>query len=179
MTQPKFAPILEQDEVREVQKIGVPPPWTPHRPGEHRPTPRVEHRDGLGVPGPDQGYALELAKRFEDRIVLQAGERREDVLAGAVAIALRRAAIFGRAPVGADIAFALRLFGYLGGEDRSLASSDLWEFRRELFTGADHDYWRRRAIADTVPETTLRLRPEELDDRLERDPGSWRDLLGT
>ena len=113
MTQPKFAPILEQDEVRPGYQLGVPQAWVPHRPGESRPTPRREDLPGLGVRGPDQGYALELATMFRDRLVLEPGEHAEDVLAGAVAIALRRAAILGRAPIATDIALALDLFGYL------------------------------------------------------------------
>jgi hypothetical protein len=116
MTQPKFAPILEENEVREGYQLGTPAPWEPHRPGESRPRPRRENLPGLGVPGPDQGYALELATRFKDRLALEPGEHAEDVLSGAVAIALRRAAIFGRAPISADIELALRLFGCLVGD---------------------------------------------------------------
>lgn len=96
MTQPKFAPILEQHEVREVQRIAAPPPWIAHRPAETRPLPQLRAQTGLGIPGPDQGYALTLAARFKDRLVLEPGEHAEDVLAGAVAIALRRASVFRR-----------------------------------------------------------------------------------
>jgi hypothetical protein len=178
MTQPKFAPITEQHEVREVQRIGAPAPWTPHRPGEHRPGPELARKAGLGVPGPNQGYALELAKRFEGRLALGPGEHAEDVLAGAVAIALCRAAIFGRAPVAADIELALELFGYLPRADGRPTPSDLLPFRHERFAGADHDYWRRRALADEVPEATLRLSPAALAELLDREPGSWRELAG-
>ena len=83
--------------------------------------------------------------------MLEPGEHAEDVLAGAVAIALRRASIFGRAPVAADIELALSLFGYLGRADGTAAPSELVEFRRERFAGAAHDYWRRRALADEIP----------------------------
>ena len=178
MTQPKFAPITEQHEVREVQRIGAPEPWVLHRPGEHRPAPRPARQPGLGVPGPDQGYALELAKRFADRLVLEPGERVEDVLAGATGIALSRAAIYGRAPIAADIELALRLFGYLGRADGTVAPSDLVAFRHGCFAGADHDYWRRRALANEVPAATLRLTPRDLADRFDAEPGFWRDLLG-
>ena len=178
MTQPKFVPITEEHEVREVLRIGAPAPWSPHRPGENRPSPRLTRQAGLGVPGPDQGYALELAKRFADQLVLEPGEHSEDVLAGTVGIALRRASIYGRAPVAADIELALRLFGYLGRADGTAAPSDLVEFRRGCFAGAAHDYWRRRALANEVPAETLRLTPAILAERFEADPGFWRELLG-
>jgi hypothetical protein len=178
MTQPKFAPIMEQHEVREVQRIGAPAPWTTHRPGESRPAPQLLRRAGLGIPGPDQGYALALATRFEDRLMLEPGERAEDVLAGAVAIALRRAAIFGRAPVATDIELALVLFKYLVGDEGTWPSSDLAALRRERFTAAAHDYWRRRSLADSVPEATFRLSPQRLAKRLEGEPGCWRELAG-
>ena len=136
MTQPRFAPILKQHEVREVQRIAAPAPWTAHRPGERRPAPQLLRQAGLGIPGPDQGYALALAARFEDRLVLEPGERAEDVLAGAVAIALGRAAIFGRAPVAADIELALGLFKYLVGDEGTWPSGELVALRRERFAAA-------------------------------------------
>jgi hypothetical protein len=178
MTQPKFAPILEENEVREGYQLGVPAPWEPHRPGESRPTPHRESLAGLGVPGPDQGYALELATRFKDRLALEPGEHAEDVLAGAVAIALRRAAIFGRAPIAADIELALRLFSYLAGNEATSASDELLAWRREHFAGAAHDYWRRRAVGDEIPEASLRLSPAATTERLEAEPGRWRELAG-
>jgi len=178
MTQPKFAPIQEQQQVREVQRIGVPAPWTLHRPGEHRPGPQSGRQAGLGIPGPDQGYALELATGFVDRLALEPDERVEDVLAGAVAIALGRAAMFGRAPVGADIELALVLFGYLARDDGTSAPRELVTFRRQRFAGADHDYWRRRALADEVPDDALRLSPQAARKTLAGDAGGWRDFVG-
>ncbi len=178
MTQPKFAPIQEQQQVREVQRIGVPAPWTPHRPGEHRPGPQLTRQAGLGFPGPDQGYALELATRFVDRLALEPGERVDDVLAGALAIAMRRAAMFGRAPVSADIALALELFGFLAHDDSTQPPSELVALRREQFAGADHDYWRRRALADEVSDDALRLSPQSVRERLAHDADGWRGLVG-
>ena len=178
MTQPKFVPIMEQHEVREVQRIAAPAPWTTHRPGEGRPAPQLQRKAGLGIPGPDQGYALALATRFEGRLLLEPDERAEDVLAGAVAIALRRAAAFGRAPIAADIELALELFKYLVGDERTWPSSDLIALRRERFTAAAHDYWCRRSLVEAVPEATIRLSPQELARRLESEPGCWRELTG-
>jgi hypothetical protein len=119
-----------------------------------------------------------LATRFEDRLVLEPNERAEDVIAGAVAIALRRASVFGRAPIGADIEHALRLFGRLARDKGAWAPSDLVALGRARFAGAAHDYWRRRAIADAVPEATLQLSPQSLSERLDREPGCWRELAG-
>lgn len=178
MTQPKFAPILEQDEVRDAYQLGVPASWVPHRPGESRPTPQLRDPAGLGFPGPDQGYALELANRFTERLALEQGEHADDVLAGAVAISLRRAGIFGRAPVATDVELVLRLFKYVIDEQATWPPAELLAWRREHFAGAAHDYWRRRSLADGVPGTTLRLSPGTVTERLESDPGSWSDLVG-
>ena len=43
----------------------------------------------LGTPGPDQGYALKLARQFEGWLVLTPGESQDDAVAGCMAIALR------------------------------------------------------------------------------------------
>lgn len=163
MTQPKFAPIPLEDEVRPGYRLGVPAPWTAVRPGElvevrpSRGAQPVATRRGRGSPGPDAGYAMRLAERVAERIVLAKGEHAEDVLAGAVAIAMRRAAIFGRAPVRADLEVALGLFGFLGE-----APAELVARRRTLFAGVDHDEWARRVLVDAVEEADLRRSPAEV-----------------
>lgn len=161
MTQPKFAPILPHDEVRDLYKLPVPPSWKPHRPADFDPG---DHRAGGGVAGPDQGYALLLAERFADRLVLRSGEHEEDVLSGAAAIALRRAASFGRAPVSGDLEVALELFGFL-----SEAPDEIAAARSDVFDGVAHDYWRERELAGVVRESTLRLNLKDL--RRELDDG--------
>jgi len=130
------------------------------------------------VPGPDQGYALSLATRFEARLALEPGEHRADVLAGAVAIALRRAALFGRAPVASDIELALGMFGHLARDGGAPPPGELVAWRRERFAGAAHDYWRRQALADAVPDVVLRASLKALTDRFDNEPGSWRELVG-
>jgi len=122
----------------------------------------------LGSPGPDQGYALTLARRFEDRLELTEGEHREDAVAGCVAVALKRASIFGRAPVIYDLEHAFTLWGFLGG-----APDDLVAFRRRFFEGAADHYWAQRAIVDAVPDDTLRLTPTQVREGL----GEWRSLI--
>ena len=123
----------------------------------------------LGRPGPDQGYALALAGRFRDRLKLGEGEHRADVVAGCVAVAMRRAGMFGRAPVVFDLELGFGLFGYL--DD---APADLVAWRRPAFAGASHDYWDQRAIVDGIPEATLRMSPADVRGRL----GEWRSLVG-
>jgi len=168
MTQPDHVPITESEKVRPLFTLPAPEPWTPSRPAELRGATQPEG-PRLGSPGPDQGYALTLAARFADELVLATGEHAADALAGATAVALRRAALFGRAPVVYDLEHALTLWGFL--DD---APEDLVAFRAPLFRGAAEDYWARRAIAHRVPEATLRLAPGQVADRL----GDWRELLG-
>jgi len=173
MTQPKFAPILETSEVRDSLRLPVPPPWRTHRPADFRPEPSRRRRPNTGIPGPDQGYALHLAELFTDQLRLAPGEHAEDVLAGAVSIGLRRAALFGRAPVKADIELALHLFGYLEG-----ASEDVIDARGRYFAGVSHDYWQQRDLAEWVPESTLRMTPAQVRTTLADEPEAWRELAG-
>ena len=165
MTQPKFAPIQYEDEVRPSYHLAPPSRWVADRPADFRAGPRPDGK-ASGIPGPDQGYVLLLAERIAPRIVLSDGEHRDDVVAGAVGLALRRASLFGRAPVLPDLEVALRLFGYLEQPPAELVS-----FRRPLFDGLAHDYWRQRELAHLVPEALLRQRPDQVT------AGAWRELL--
>ena len=70
-------------------------------------------RVGFGYPGPDQGYVLRLVRLFEERLHLTAGAQPADVVAGVVAVALKRASLCGRAPVTEDLRVAFDLFGFL------------------------------------------------------------------
>jgi len=94
VTQPSFVPVIEADQVRRAYQLHVPSVWTASRPSELRGT-RAPSGSFLGTPGPDQGFALKLARRFEDRLVLAPGEHAEDALSGCTAVAMRRAAAFG------------------------------------------------------------------------------------
>ena len=167
MTQPSFVPVVEADQVRRAYQLEVPSIWTSSRPSELRGT-RAPAGAFLGTPGPDQGFALKLARRFEDRLVLLPGEHAHDAISGCTAVAMRRAASFGRAPVIHDLTLAFTLFGFLPG-----APVDLVVAREPLFRSASHHYQAQRTIADCVPEATLRLTPEQVAERL----GSWRDLV--
>ena len=122
MTQPRFAPIQYEDEVRPGYRLAPPVRWVADRPADYTGQP-TRFRHGEGVHGPDQGYALLLAERIVDRLVLASGEHLGDVVTACVAIALRRAAIFGRAPVLADLEVAYGLLGYLSDAPAALVSA--------------------------------------------------------
>ena len=168
MAAPDYVPASYRDEPRLRVTLPPPDPWLAKRPADLPSGQPVG--PGLGKPGPDQGYALALAERLHDRLRLFEREEVEDVMAAAVAVALRRASLFGRAPVIHDLELVFRLFGFLD----EAPPPDLVEFRQRLFSGAADQYWDRRRIADLVPESTLRLTPGQLGARL----GDWRQLLG-
>jgi hypothetical protein len=173
VTQPKFAPILPEDEVRDLDKLPPPAAWYAKRPADFRPSPGRPRPAGRGIAGPDQGYGLLLAEAFADELVLTEGEHEQDVLEGAFILANRRAALFGRAPVRTDLELALRLFGFL-----AEAPADLVAARKELFGGVAHDYWRGRELADLVPEATLRMGLPALAEALASSPSSFHELSG-
>lgn len=168
MTQPSYVPIVEADQVRPAYRLRTPLPWKADRVADLRSPGQPRSKD-MGVPGPDQGYALLLAHRlFEERLHLAPGITAEDALTGAAEVASARAALFGRAPVARDVEMALTLFGFLGD-----APDDLLEWRTPLFRAAAHHYEQRRQIVDAVPEATLRMTPEQVHARL----GGWPELV--
>ncbi len=167
MAAPRYVPVSQKDEPRTALDLPPARRWFAQRPadlGDHQPV-----GPKLGRPGPDQGYAMKLAHRFEDRIQLAEGEQLEDAVIGAVVVATKRASMFGRAPVIHDLELAYRLFGFLGD-----GPAELIEYRKPLFQGASDFYWDQRQIADVVPDDTLRLTPAQVKERL----ADWRRLLG-
>jgi hypothetical protein len=167
MTQPKYVPVSEDEVVRPAQRLVAAGPWRPHRPAEHLASERVPTR-GTGVPGPDQGYALLLADLLAPMLRLSAEEDREDVIKGAMSIALRRAARFGRAPVRADLELAFSLFGYL--DDAPL---DLVAYRRRRFFGVSHDDWRERELAESVSDEVLAMTAAQVRAKLD----DWKEFF--
>ena len=95
-----------------------------------------------------------VAEAFEDRLELTPGEHAADAVAGCVPVAMKRAAVFGRAPMIYDLELAFTLWGFLGG-----APPELIELRAAAFQGAAHDYWICRAIVDQVPDVDRHRRP--------------------
>ncbi len=163
MSAPQYVPTSTP---RSLKAYDSPPrrsdSWVPNRPGELT-EPGQPSGARLGVQGPDQGYALKLARRFDDRLVLGEGEHRDDVMKGAVGVALKRASLYGRAPVAGDIELALSLFGFLD----SGSSSALVEARKSAFQGIanPHHYREARDVVDLVPSELLRGTPDEVRSR--------------
>ena len=155
MTQPTFVPIAEADQVRPARHLHVPGSWMPSRPGEAT-NPALLRGRSIGSPGPDQGFALRLARRFEHELKLGEGETEHDALTGVALIASKRSAIFGRAPSVYDVQFALNLWGL-----RTDAPLALRRRRRAAFSSIAHDYVAQRQLVDSIPEEILRLSPEE------------------
>lgn len=169
MAQPEYVPTLPADQQRVSERLPAPGSWRADRPAE------VVQRGGqplgkrFGVIGPDQGYALRLARFFEDKLVLTAGEHQGDAVAGCVCIATKRAAILGRAPVIYDLEVGFAVWGYL-----LEAPAALVAYRKPLFAECAHHYEQQRAIADQVPESTLRLAPAEVRARVATE---WKAFL--
>jgi len=171
MAAPEYVPVKPMDDVRTYESPPRrPDPWLATRPGDLKTgQPRGIH---FGNPGPDQGYGLALARRMEDRIVLQSGESLDDAVQGCLPIALKRASLMGRAPVIHDLVVAFTIWGFLD----DTAPADLVETRKKLFAEvahAGHQLERERLLA-MVPLTTLRMSPDEI-----RAPhaANWKSLL--
>lgn len=148
-------PYVPKRAVRPLRTYSSPPrrpgSWRAERPGDlpaRQPTGPL-----LGRPGPDQGYLLTLAERYRGRLHLHPGEHEDDALAGAVAVGLKRAAIFGRAPVIHDLAVGLTVWGFLD----PAADKALVDLRHGLFSGCSHVHHdaQLRTIAEAVPDEVL------------------------
>jgi len=140
------------------------------RPGELvGPQPRGKR---LGSPGPDQGYIYVLARRFEGRLHLTAGEHEADAVAGCVGVALKRASLLGRAPIVHDLTVAFTMWGFL---DES-PPDELVELRKGLFEEVSnpHHYAEQRRISDMVSGDVLRKSPQEIAEAYRAD---WRSNL--
>lgn len=172
MAAPDHVPVKPTDDPRSYKS-------PPRRPEEWRAVRPAEvvgkgqpHGERLGNQGPDQGYVWKLVRRFDDKLVLSDGERHHDAVAGCVGVALKRASLFGRAPVIHDLTVAFTIWGFL---DPS-PPADLVELRRTMFAGIanTHHYPQQRAVVDAVPEATLRRAPGQIAVEHTSD---WRSLL--
>jgi hypothetical protein len=173
MAAPRFAPTPPTEEVRAyASPPHVPDGWIPGRPGEiDGPQPSGAR---LGSQGPDQGYALVLARHLTPKVRLQPGEKLDDAVRGSLGIALRRASMYSRAPVVHDLTIAFTIWGWFDEQP----PAELVERRRALFDGVGnvvHHYDEARAIVDMVPESTLRSTPAEVQAAY---PARWRELTG-
>jgi hypothetical protein len=169
VTAPDYVPLAGPDRIRPIDRLPVPKSWRSTRPGEVLdPVPPSGSR--FGSTGPDLGYGLKLARRFEPQLELTEGEHAGDAIAGCFAVGAKRASSFGRAPVIFDMELAYTLWGYLGD-----APAGLVAFRKPLFMGAAHEYWEQRRIVDRVKDSTLRLTPAQVRSKL----ADWKALIDT
>ena len=167
MAQPEYVPVIPSERVRKEDRLPPSSEWRADRPADMKGPTRAPGTH-LGTTGPDLGYGLKLARRFVDTLQLTEGISAEDAVLGCFAVGTKRSALFGRSPVIYDFELAFTLWGFLGG-----APADLVEARKPLFSSASHHYWDQRAIADAVPEATLRMTPAGVRARL----ADWRELL--
>lgn len=172
MAAPEYVPTDPLARLRAYQSSPRrPESWVADRPGEI--TEGQPRGDRFGAPGPDLGFALKIARTFHDRLHLAEGEDHHDVVGGCVAVAMKRASLFGRAPVLHDLTVAFTVWGYLD-ENPPV---ELVDERRHRFEGvghAAHHYVELRQVVDAVPEATLRLTPEQVRQACAED---WRALL--
>lgn len=171
MAAPKFVPTVPNDVVRSYHSPPRrPAPWTADRPAEL--VGRQPLGDRLGVPGPDPGYALKLAELLRGTLTLHAGESEDDAISGGTAVAMKRAALLGRAPVIHDVRVGLGLWGFL----ESSPAPELVDLRTEWFEEVrhSHHFSERRRIADAAPAAILVLPHDEI---LRRHAEDWRSCL--
>ena len=172
MAAPEFVPV---PPLREVRAYESPPrrpdEWLADRPGDHdeRGQPRG---DGFGVPGPDQGYAIKIANEVVVPQLQLGRVHKDDAVAGCLGVALKRAALFGRAPVVHDWRVAFTAWGFFD----TAPPSELVALREEWFAevASPHHYREGRRIVDAVPESTLRQAPAQVEAAYRAD---WRSLL--
>lgn len=172
MAAPKFAPAGPRESQYYTSPDVVPETWMPDRPGMVEGLQPVGRR--LGAQGPDQGFGLSLARRKAALVHVTLPLNREDAIVGCLTIALRRASLFSRAPVVHDVDIAFTMWGFYDENP----PADLVVRRAELFEGVgnvNHHYAEGRAIADLVPESTLRMKPDEVR---AASPSRWRELTG-
>ncbi len=161
------------DPTQRVRAYSSPPRradgWTADRPGDLGG--RQPKGAALGTAGPDQGYAYRLVPLFNDRLHLN-GVDRDDAIAGCVALAMKRSALFGRAPVVHDLTAAFTIYGFLDQD----APEELVESRRELFAEvkSNHHYSERRHLVDRVSESELTKSHDEIAGQYRQD---WQSLF--
>lgn len=174
MAAPNYVPISPVADVRTYDSSPRrPESWTKDRTSEI--PDRQPIADALGVTGPDPGYALTMVERYRGKLLLQpSGDAAEaDVLRGAAEIAMKRAALSGRAPILADVTVALTVWGFLDANP----DPELVALRRDMFEAVHHtpaEYFRLRALPDAVPARVLASTPAAVAHHHSVD---WRSCL--
>lgn len=169
MGAPQYVPTDPTDPPHYQAPQRRPGGWMADRPGELRGGQPTAAR--LGRQGPDQGYALRLARVLADELELVDREAEDDVIAGCVAVGLKRASLFGRAPIMDDLRAAAAVWGFDRPADDALVSERTRAFAE---IANNHHYEERRAVADAVPDEILSLDLDEIQQRARDD---WRSVL--
>ena len=171
MAAPQYVPVAPLERTRSyTSPDAVPDRWRAERPGDLA---SLQPSGGLmGHQGPDQGYVLRLLRQFGDKLHLASGEHRDDVDRGCAQIALKRASLFGRAPVVYDLEVAYRVWGFLDAD----AAHELVTARRSRFEGVAerHHYANARNLVACVPDEVLRMSPADVEARYH---AAWEDLV--
>jgi hypothetical protein len=169
---PEFVPL----DPRALVRVYESPPrrpdqWRADRPGDL--DGRQPQGDRLGVPGPDQGYALKVADEVFRPLVKTGAVDPDDAVAGCLGIALKRAAHFGRAPTAHDLRVAFTVWGFLD----DAPDAELVTLREGWFAEVahPHHYVESRRIVDAVPDEVLALTHTEVLEEYER--GGWRTMI--
>ena len=169
---PDFVPSEPTQKLRTYSSPPLRPGgWTADRPGEI--DGQQPKGQALGTTGPDQGYAYRLVRHVEDRLHL-GDVKRDDAVAGGVALAMKRSALMGRAPVIHDLMAAFTVYGFLDADP----PEQLKSLRRQAFAeiSSHHHYLERRNVVDRVSEEVLRKTPSEIEQLYRSD---WSRLLDT
>ena len=171
MSAPKFVPAKT---VRVTPTAYSSPPrrfdgWTATRPGDGG----LREGAQLGSQGPDQGYAHTLVETVEGQVTLREDEQWADVAMLIASVALKRASIYGRAPVIHDIRLVMTLFGY----DDASCDQELVEYRRAAAEEVSHShhYGRLRGVVDRIGDEALTMKPADVASARVHD---WRALVG-
>lgn len=176
MAAPEFVPVKPFEKPRAYESAPRRmDPWLVDRPGDFVGTTGQPDVDAgrMGSPGPDQGYALKLVKLIAPDFHLSESEHLEDAETIVVLTALKRASLFGRAPVIFDLRIAATVWGLFDAQ----APKDLVAERVRRFEGARlvaHHYPEVREVVDAVPAETLRRTEADIDAAHRAD---WRSLL--
>lgn len=161
MSAPSYVP---QDPSALLRYYESPPrrpeSWPLQRPSELEVGAEQPRGGRFGNQGPDIGYAYKLFHLVHDKIHLVGDESMEDVEQGVVAVAMRRASLFSRGPILADVEIGCTVWGFFDAQP----SSDLVKTRRDYFESASGHYFHRliREIAAAVPDEVLAKSPTEI-----------------
>ena len=174
MAAPEFVPVKPLADVRAYES----PPrragqWRADRPGDHEG--RQPLGVGLGVPGPDQGYALKLADDVFRPLLKLGKVHADDAIAGCLGIALKRASLFGRAPTAHDLRVAFTAWGFLD----DTPDAELVRLREAWFAEVanPHHYGEGRHIVDAVGDDVLRRSHTQIE--TDYRTSGWRSLVTT